>query len=116
VASLGLTEKQARDQGINVRTGRFPFRASGKAVAIGATDGFVKLVVDWDTHDIVGYHAIGYAATEMIAEASLGSVLETTPESIGYTVHPHPTLSEVMHEAALAVSGEAINFYAPRRD
>jgi dihydrolipoamide dehydrogenase len=116
VASLGLTETQAREKGLNIRTSRFPFRANGKAVAIGQTDGFVKLVVDWDTRDIVGYHAIGYAATEMIAEASLGSALETTAEAIGQTVHAHPTLSEVMHEAALAITGEAINFYAPRRD
>ena len=115
VASLGLTEAQAKEQGFKVRTGRFPLRGNGKALAIDATEGFVKLVVDEDTHDILGYHMVGANATEMIAEASLGSVLETTPAELGYAVHAHPTLSEAVHEAALAVSGESIHFYAPLR-
>jgi dihydrolipoamide dehydrogenase len=115
VASLGLTEAQAKEQGFKVRTGRFPLRANGKALAIGALDGFVKLVVDDDSHDILGYHMVGENATEMINEASLGSVLETTPAELGYAVHAHPTLSEAVREAALAVSGESIHFYAPLR-
>ncbi len=115
VASLGLTEAQAREQGHNLRIGRFPFRANGKALAIGETEGFVKLVVDADSHDILGYHAIGHSATELIAEASLGSVLETTPAELGYAVHAHPTMSEVVREAALAVTGEAIHYYSPMR-
>ncbi len=116
VASLGLTEAQARERGHNVSVGRFPFRANGKALAIGETEGFVKLVVDADTKDILGYHAIGHGATEMIAEASLGSLVEITPAELGYAVHAHPTLSEVVREAALAVSGEAIHYYAPLRE
>jgi dihydrolipoamide dehydrogenase len=115
VASLGLTEAQAREKGINVRTGRYPMRANGKAIAVAETEGFVKLVVDDDSRDILGYHIVGANATEMIAEASLGAVLETTPAEIGYAVHAHPTLSEALHEAALAVSGESIHFFAPLR-
>jgi dihydrolipoamide dehydrogenase len=116
VASLGLTEAQAREQGIKVRVGRFPLRANGKALALGETEGFVKLVVDEDSRDIVGYHIIGHGATEMIAEASLGATLETTPAELGFAVHAHPTLSEVVREAALAVDGEAIHFYSPLRE
>ncbi len=115
VASLGLTEAQAREKGFKVRTGRFPIRANGKALAIGETEGFVKLVAEEGTGDILGYHMVGPNATEMIAEASLGSVLETTPTELGFAVHAHPTLSEAVHEAALAVSGESIHFYAPLR-
>jgi dihydrolipoyl dehydrogenase len=115
VGSLGLTEARARERGFKVQTGRFPFRANGKALAIGETEGFVKLVVDADRRAVLGYHALGYAATELMGEATLGSVLETTPAEIGLAVHAHPTLSEALHEAARAVDGEAINFYAPRR-
>lgn len=115
VASLGLTEAQAKERGHKVRTGRFPIRANGKAIALGESEGFVKLVVDEDSLDILGYHMVGPNATEMIAEASLGAVLETTPSELGYAVHAHPTLAEAVREAALAVSGEAIHFYAPLR-
>jgi dihydrolipoamide dehydrogenase len=116
VGSLGLTEAQAKERGIQVTTGRFPFRASGKAMATGDTDGFVKLVVEANSNAIVGYHIIGYNAVEMLGESSLGSVLETTPAELGYAVHAHPTLSEALKEAALAVSNEAIHFYSPKRD
>jgi dihydrolipoyl dehydrogenase len=116
VGSLGLTEAQAKERGIEVKTGRFPFRASGKAMATGDTDGFVKLVVDRKTNAIVGYHIVGHDAVEMLGEASLGSVLETTPAELGYAVHAHPTLSEALKEAALAVNNEAIHFYSPKRD
>ena len=115
VASLGITEAQARARGIDVVTGRFPFRASGKAMAIGETEGFVKLVVDKATRAVLGYHIIGHGATEMLGEASLGAMLETTPSELGYAVHAHPTLSEALKEAALAVTGDAIHFYSPRR-
>ena len=115
VASLGLTEAQAKEKGFKVQTGRFPVRANGKALALGESEGFVKLVVDQDTRDILGYHIVGPNATEMIAEASLGSVLETTPSELGYAVHAHPTISEAVHEAALAVRGESIHYYAPLR-
>jgi len=115
VASLGITEAQARARGLDVLTSRFPFRASGKAMAIGETEGFVKLVVDKTTRAVLGYHIIGHGATEMLGEASLGTVLETTPSELGYAVHAHPTLSEALKEAALAITGEAIHFYSPRR-
>jgi len=111
VASLGLTEAQARERGIEVKTGAFPYRGNGKAIAMERTDGLVKLVVDATTNEIVGYHMIGQDATELLAEASLGSVLETTPRELGWAVHAHPTLSEIVKEAALAVSGEAIHFW-----
>jgi dihydrolipoamide dehydrogenase len=114
VASLGLTEAQARERGIEVKVGTFPYRASGKAVAMNRTDGLAKLVADAGTGEIVGYHFIGQDATELLAEASLGSVLETTPQELGWAVHAHPTLSEVVKEAALAVSGEAIHFWKER--
>jgi dihydrolipoamide dehydrogenase len=115
VASLGITEAQAKARGLDVVAARFPFRASGKAMAIGETEGFVKLVVDKSTRAILGFHIVGHGATEMLGEASLGTVLETTPSELGYAVHAHPTLSEALKEAALAVSGEAIHFYAPKR-
>jgi dihydrolipoamide dehydrogenase len=111
VASLGLTEAQARERGVEVKTGAFPYRGNGKAIAIERTDGLVKLVVNAETNEIVGYHMIGQDATELLAEASLGSVLETTPRELGWAVHAHPTLSEIVKEAALAVSGEAIHFW-----
>ena len=91
VASLGLTEKQAQERGIETRSGRFPFRANGKAMALGDTEGFIKVVTDKSTGEIVGYHMIGSAVTEMLGEAALGSVLETTNKELGYAVHAHPT-------------------------
>ena len=115
VASLGITEAQARARGNDVLTARFPFRASGKAMAIGQTEGFVKLVVDRDSRAVLGYHMIGQGVSELLGEASLGTVLETTPSELGYAVHPHPTLSEALREAAQAVTGEAVHFFSPKR-
>ncbi len=111
VASLGLTEAQARERGHEVKVGRFPFRANGKAQAIGASEGLVKLVVDAEYGEILGYHIIGAEATELLAEASLGGALEATSGELGWAVHAHPTLSEVVHEAALDVDGRAIHFW-----
>jgi dihydrolipoamide dehydrogenase len=111
VASLGLTEVQARERGIEVKTGTFPYRGNGKAIAMERTEGLVKLVVNAATSEIIGYHMIGQDATELLAEASLGSALETTPRELGWAIHAHPTLSEVVKEAALAVDGEAIHFW-----
>ena len=115
VASIGLSETAARDRGHEVKVGRFPFRANGKAVALGETEGAVKLVVDGQTQEVLGVHIIGSDATELIGEASLGRLLETTPAEIAYAVHPHPSLSEGLKEAALAVTGEAIHFADRRR-
>ncbi len=111
VASLGLTEAQAGERGYVVASGRFPFRANGKAMALGEMDGFVKVVTDKSTGEVLGYHMIGHNVTELLGEASLGSALETTQAELAYAVHAHPTLSEALREAALAVRGEAIHFY-----
>jgi dihydrolipoamide dehydrogenase len=116
VAALGLTEDQAKQRGMDVRSARFPFRANGKAMATGETDGFVKVVAERATGVVVGYHMIGHGVTELLGEASLGSVLGTGTKELANAVHAHPTLSEALKEAALAVTGEAVHYYAPRRD
>ncbi len=110
VASVGLTGERAGELGIETLTGRFPLRASGKAVAAGHTDGFVKIVVEKETHQVIGCHIIGSGATEMIAEAGILLTLEATTAELAQTVHAHPTLSEALMEAALAVEGGSINF------
>jgi dihydrolipoamide dehydrogenase len=115
VASVGLTEAEARGAGYEVRTGRFPFRANGKAIATDESEGMVKLVADSASDEILGYHVIGAGATELIGEASLGAVLETTPAEFAAAVFAHPTFSEAIKEAALAVSGESIHYFAPPR-
>ena len=109
VASVGLTEKAATEAGYEVRTGRFPFSAIGKAMIVGDTEGFVKIVSDKAYDEVLGVHIIGPKATELLAEASLGLRLETTVEEIANTVHAHPTLSEAMLEAAHSVYDEAIH-------
>ncbi len=111
IASIGLTEKQARDRGFKVRTGKFPFAANGKATALGDTEGFAKVVADEETGQILGAHVIGHDVTEMLGELSLASLVETTPRELGFAVHPHPTLSEAVKEAALAVDKEAIHIW-----
>ena len=100
VASVGLTEKQAADKGINPCVGRFQFAASGKAAASGSRDGFVKLIFDADSGKLVGAHMVGMNVTEMIAEPTLGLQLGATAEQIATTVHSHPTMSEAVMEAA----------------
>ncbi|QQE76928.1 dihydrolipoyl dehydrogenase [Alicyclobacillus sp. SO9] len=109
VASVGLTEQQAAEQGHEVKTGKFQFRANGKALVFGEADGFVKIVADKVTDDILGVHMVGPHVTDMITEAGLARVLNATPWEVAGTVHPHPTLSEAMGEAALAVDGMAIH-------
>lgn len=110
MASVGLTEKQAKDQGFNVKVGKFPFKAIGKALVYGESDGFVKIVANKDTDDLLGVHMIGPHVTDMISEAGLAKVLDATPWEMAHTIHPHPSLSEVFGEAALAVEGKAIHF------
>lgn len=107
IASVGWTEHEARQQGRNVRIGKIPFSALGKARVLGEQEGFVKVIADSQTKDVLGVHMIGPHATDLIAEAALAKVLEATPWEIGQTIHPHPTLSEALSEAALAVDGES---------
>ena len=110
VASVGLHEEQARAAGHDVRVGKIPFVASGKAVGTGHTEGFVKLVADGRYGEILGCQIIGADATELIAEVVMAMALESTVTELGETVHAHPTMSEMVKEAALAVEGRSINF------
>ena len=110
VASVGLTEAKAREAGHDVRVGKFPFVASGRAKIAGHTDGFVKIVADARYDAVLGVHLIGYKATELIAEAGAVLRLEGTVEELIQTIHAHPTLAESVHEAAHAVYGHAIHF------
>jgi dihydrolipoamide dehydrogenase len=109
VASVGMTEKAAREAGYELKVGKFPFAASGKASAAGAKDGFVKLVFDAKYGELLGAHMIGANVTEMIAELVVARKLETTGEEIIKAVHPHPTMSEAVMEAAAAAYGEVIH-------
>jgi dihydrolipoamide dehydrogenase len=109
IASIGLTEQAAKEKGIAYKIGRFPFIAAGKAVAAADSEGFVKVLADPQTGEILGAHIIGAEATELISEYSLAMTLEATVDEIHATIHPHPTLGEAVMEAAAAVSGEAIH-------
>ena len=109
IASVGLTEKQAKEKGYEIKVGKFPFSASGKATANGDTDGFVKVIFDAKYGEWLGCHMIGTGVTEMIAEAVAARKLETTGHEILKTVHPHPTLSEAVMEAIAAAYGEVIH-------
>ncbi|TGE25392.1 dihydrolipoyl dehydrogenase [Hymenobacter aquaticus] len=109
IASVGLTEKEARDKGFDVLVGKFPFSASGKASAAGAKDGFVKVIFDKKYGEWLGAHMIGANVTEMIAEVVVARKLETTGHEIIKAVHPHPTMSEAVMEAAAAAYGEVIH-------
>jgi dihydrolipoamide dehydrogenase len=109
VASIGLTEAAARERGIDVAIGKFPFTAIGKAKILGDTTGFVKIVTNKAYDEVVGVHIIGPHATELISEATVAINLEATAESLFRAVHAHPTLSEAMGEAALSVHGRAIH-------
>lgn len=114
VASVGLTEQQAREAGYNVQIGRFPFAANGRAYTTGETDGMVKIVADAKYGEVLGVHIIGPEASEMIPEGALALRLEATLEDIGTTIHAHPTLAEATMEAALAALGQAIHIARPR--
>ena len=109
VASIGLTEAAAREQGIDVLVGKFPWSANGRARGMGVTDGFVKLVADRKTKQLLGAHLVGPWASELIGELTLGRLIETTLDELEYTVHPHPTLSDAIPEAALLALGRAIH-------
>jgi dihydrolipoamide dehydrogenase len=109
VASTGLTEKACKEKGLDYKIGKFPFTASGRAVASAESEGFVKVIADTKTGEIYGAHIIGSEATELIAEYGLAMELEATVEEIHQTIHAHPTLSEAVMEAAAATMGEAIH-------
>jgi len=108
-AKVGLTEEEARNKGYQIKTGKFSFRSIGKALVFGEVDGFVKMIVDEATNDLLGVHMIGPHVTDLISEASLARVLDATPWEIGQTIHPHPSLSEAVGEAAWLIEGKAIH-------
>jgi dihydrolipoamide dehydrogenase len=110
VASVGLTEKKAKERGYDVKTGKFPFTANAKGKIIGDANGLVKYVVDGKYDEILGVHIVGPKATELIAEACAALELEATSESIAKTIHAHPTLSEALMEAAEDVAGHAVHY------
>lgn len=109
VASVGLTEKQATEKGIELKVGRFQFTASGKAAAAGERDGFVKLLFDAATDKLIGAHFVGMNVTEMIAEPTVAKALGAMAEVLAHTIHPHPTMNEAVMEAAEAALGHAIH-------
>lgn len=108
-ARVGLTEKQAKEQGYEIQTGNVSFKAIGKALIYGENDGFVKIISDNKTNDLLGIHMIGPHVTELVSEAGIAMVLDATPWEIAETVHPHPSLSEAIGEAAMAVEGRKIH-------
>ena len=110
IASVGLTEAAAIEQGHKVRVGRFPFQGNGKAIALGEPEGLVKTVFDADTGELLGAHMIGAEVTELIQGYAIAKTLETTEEELMHAVFPHPTLSEMMHESVLDAYGRAIHF------
>jgi dihydrolipoamide dehydrogenase len=110
IASIGLTEQQCKEQGIPIKVGKVPFQAIAKAIIGGEYEGFAKVIGHAETDDTLGIHIIGPHATDLVAEASLAFNLDATPWEIGESTHPHPTLSEIIGEAAMAVYGRSINF------
>jgi dihydrolipoamide dehydrogenase len=109
IASVGYTEAQAEEAGYDIKVGKFPFKASGKAAALGHTEGFVKIIYDKKYGELLGCHIIGHDATELIAEVVSARTLETTGHEIMESIHPHPTLSESIMEATRVAYGEPIN-------
>jgi dihydrolipoamide dehydrogenase len=109
IASVGYTEAQAKEQGRQVKAGRFPFAAIGRALIHGEPGGFVKMVADARTGELLGTHIIGASATELISEPSLAQLFEGEPWELGRNIHLHPTMSEALGEAALGVDGQSID-------
>jgi dihydrolipoamide dehydrogenase len=110
IGSVGITEAKAKEAGLKIKVGKFPFTANSKASIIDQHEGFVKVISDAEYGDIIGVHIIGPLATELIAESVAVMELEGTVEDLMFTVHAHPTVSEAMLDAFSAVEGEAINF------
>jgi dihydrolipoamide dehydrogenase len=109
IATVGLTEPQAREKGYDPVVGKFPFTALGRALLAGETEGFAKIVADKASNLVLGVHIVGSEASDMISEAALAIEMGATLEDIGFTVHPHPTLPESVMEAAEAAKGKAIH-------
>jgi dihydrolipoamide dehydrogenase len=114
MASVGLLEEQAKEQGREVKVGSFPFAASGRAMSLLETEGFVKIVADARTDEVLGVHMVGPEVTELIAEAALAIELGATSEDVARTIHAHPTLPEAVMEAAESVHKMAIHVYPKR--
>ena len=110
IAWCGLTEKEARDQGLDIKVAKFPWAASGRAMTLGRSDGLTKIIADADTERILGIGLVGPGAGEMIAEGALAIEMGAVAEDLALTIHPHPTLSETIMEAAEAISGKAVHF------
>ncbi len=115
IATVGLTEAEAKERGIAVKVGTFPWIANGKALSANAGDGLVKLVADAKDGTLLGCHIVGHDASNLIAEATLGIEMGATVADLGLTVHPHPTLSETLMEAAHVVEGHAIHIFVPKK-
>ncbi|MGO9838759.1 MAG: dihydrolipoyl dehydrogenase [Polyangiaceae bacterium] len=109
IATAGLSEQQAKEKGIDVRIGKFPFSALGRAMAVNETDGFIKVVADKTTHELLGVHIVGPEATDLISEGALALEMHAFLEDIALTVHPHPTLGEGLMEASLHGLGQAVH-------
>jgi dihydrolipoamide dehydrogenase len=109
IASFGITEAQAKERGLEVKVGRFPFSANGKASGLAESTGWVKIVTEAKYGEILGAHMIGPEVTELLPELTLAQMMELTPEQIARNVHAHPTLSEAIMEAAHAAEGQPMN-------
>lgn len=109
IASVGLTERAAREQGLEIKVGKFPFVGNGKAIALGETEGFVKTIFDAQTGELLGAHMIGAEVTELIQGFGIAKTLETTETDLMHTIFPHPTLSEMMHESVLEAYKKALH-------
>jgi dihydrolipoamide dehydrogenase len=109
IASFGFTEAQAKERGYDVTVGRFPFQANGKALGLGESAGWVKIITDSQYGEILGAHLIGPEVTELLPELTISQMMELTPAEIARNVHAHPTLSEVLMEAAHMAEGHAIH-------
>jgi dihydrolipoamide dehydrogenase len=115
IATVGLTEKEAKEKGFTVKTGKVPFAISGMAQALNDTAGFIKVVADANTNKLLGVHMVGPHVSELLAEAAMAVNTGKTVEDIGHLIHAHPTLPEVFQDAVAAVDGLAINYFAPKR-
>jgi dihydrolipoamide dehydrogenase len=109
VASMGLSEREAVEQGREIKVGKFPFLANGKALSVDDYEGFAKVIVDAGTGELLGAHLVGHEVTELLGELSLTRLMEGTNVELGAVINAHPTMSEAVKEAALAVNGKAIH-------